>query len=173
MKLLIMQFSPFSPHFISLRTKYSPQHPVLKQRPSFSPTQNHRRNYNFAYSNFYAFRQQTRTVRSISTLPFSCPIRNGTHITTSRIRFLTGTPLQPPDWPTQPFSRYKAYHTPPSSAVVENCISKGPSLMVWPSISRRYNPSSLPSFVKSQVSIELQNLYSLPDWTLLVRSKTC
>jgi hypothetical protein len=30
MKLLIMQFSPISRHFISLRTKYSPQHPVLK-----------------------------------------------------------------------------------------------------------------------------------------------
>jgi hypothetical protein len=30
MKLLIMQFSPTSYHFISLWTKYSPQHPVLK-----------------------------------------------------------------------------------------------------------------------------------------------
>jgi hypothetical protein len=30
MKLLIMQFSPISCHFISLRSKYSPQHPVLK-----------------------------------------------------------------------------------------------------------------------------------------------
>jgi hypothetical protein len=30
MKLLIMQFPTISRHFISLRTKYSPQHPVLK-----------------------------------------------------------------------------------------------------------------------------------------------
>jgi hypothetical protein len=30
MKLLIMQFSPTSCHFIPLRSKYSPQHPVLK-----------------------------------------------------------------------------------------------------------------------------------------------
>jgi hypothetical protein len=30
MKPLIMQFSPNSCHFISLRSKYSPQHPVLK-----------------------------------------------------------------------------------------------------------------------------------------------
>jgi hypothetical protein len=30
MKLLIMQFSPTSWHFISLRSKYSPQLPVLK-----------------------------------------------------------------------------------------------------------------------------------------------
>jgi hypothetical protein len=30
MKLLIMQFSPTSCYFISLRPKYSPQHPVLK-----------------------------------------------------------------------------------------------------------------------------------------------
>jgi hypothetical protein len=29
MKLLIMQFSPTSRHFVSLRSKYSPQHPVL------------------------------------------------------------------------------------------------------------------------------------------------
>jgi hypothetical protein len=29
MKLLIMQFSPLSRHFIPLRSKYSPQHPVL------------------------------------------------------------------------------------------------------------------------------------------------
>jgi hypothetical protein len=33
-KLLIMQFSPISRHFISLRTKYSPQHPVLKHPQS-------------------------------------------------------------------------------------------------------------------------------------------
>jgi hypothetical protein len=30
MNLLIMQFSLISHHIISLRTKYSPQHPVLK-----------------------------------------------------------------------------------------------------------------------------------------------
>jgi hypothetical protein len=36
MKLLFMQFSPFSRHFISLRSKYSPLHPVLKQ-PSYMP----------------------------------------------------------------------------------------------------------------------------------------
>jgi hypothetical protein len=30
LKLLIMQISPTSRHFISLRSKYSPQHPVLK-----------------------------------------------------------------------------------------------------------------------------------------------
>jgi hypothetical protein len=57
MKLLIMQFSPTSYHFIPLRSKYSPQHPVLKQRPSFITIQNHRQNYSFLYSNFYVFRQ--------------------------------------------------------------------------------------------------------------------
>jgi hypothetical protein len=36
-------------------------------------------------------------------------IRNSTHITTSRIRFLAeASSLQPSDCPTQPFSRYKA-----------------------------------------------------------------
>jgi hypothetical protein len=29
-----MQFSPTSCHFISLRSKYNPQHPVLKQPQS-------------------------------------------------------------------------------------------------------------------------------------------
>jgi hypothetical protein len=33
MKLLIMQFSPTSRHFISLRSKYSSQHPVLEHPP--------------------------------------------------------------------------------------------------------------------------------------------
>jgi hypothetical protein len=30
MKLLVMQFSPFNRHLIPLRSKYSPQYPVLK-----------------------------------------------------------------------------------------------------------------------------------------------
>jgi hypothetical protein len=34
MKLLIMTFSPTSCHFISLRSKYSTQHPVLKHPQS-------------------------------------------------------------------------------------------------------------------------------------------
>jgi hypothetical protein len=42
-----MHFSPTSCHFISLRSKYSSQHPVLKH-------------YNFVYSKFYVCRQQTR-----------------------------------------------------------------------------------------------------------------
>jgi hypothetical protein len=37
MKLLIMQFSPTSCHFTSLRTKYSPQHPVLKKPAVYVP----------------------------------------------------------------------------------------------------------------------------------------
>jgi hypothetical protein len=34
MKLFIIQFSPTSCHFISLRSKYSHQHPVLKHPQS-------------------------------------------------------------------------------------------------------------------------------------------
>jgi hypothetical protein len=60
MKLLIMQFSPTSCHFMSLWPKYSPQHPVLKhpqsillhqcQRPSFTPIQYDRQNYSFLFA---------------------------------------------------------------------------------------------------------------------------
>jgi hypothetical protein len=35
MKVVIMQFSPISRHFISLRIKYSPQHPVLQYPQSY------------------------------------------------------------------------------------------------------------------------------------------
>jgi hypothetical protein len=50
MKLLVMQFSPTSCHFIPLWSKYSPHHPVLKhpqstflpqcRRPNFKPILN-------------------------------------------------------------------------------------------------------------------------------------
>jgi hypothetical protein len=33
-KLLVMQFSPITRHLIPLRSKYPPQHPVLKQPQS-------------------------------------------------------------------------------------------------------------------------------------------
>jgi hypothetical protein len=51
-KLLIMQFSPLSCYLVPLRTRYSPQHPILRhsqptflpqcERPSFTPIQNKR-----------------------------------------------------------------------------------------------------------------------------------
>jgi hypothetical protein len=59
-KLLVMQFAPNYYHFIHLRSKYSPQHPVLKypqstflcERLSFTPIQSYRQNYSFVYFNF-------------------------------------------------------------------------------------------------------------------------
>jgi hypothetical protein len=36
MKLLVIQFSPFFRHLIPLRSKYPPQHPVLKHPQSSS-----------------------------------------------------------------------------------------------------------------------------------------
>jgi hypothetical protein len=69
LEFIIMQFSLTSCHFSILWSKYSPQHPILKhpqyillpwsQRSSFTPIQNHRKNYSFVYSNF-CFQQQTR-----------------------------------------------------------------------------------------------------------------
>jgi hypothetical protein len=43
MKLLIMQFSPTSCHFISLRSKYSPQQPFLKHSQSMFHSKRHNR----------------------------------------------------------------------------------------------------------------------------------
>jgi hypothetical protein len=72
-----MQFSPTFYHFIHLRSKDSPQHPVLEQpslcssmSASFTPPQNHRQNYSFVYSDFYMFWQQTRrqTVASVARI---------------------------------------------------------------------------------------------------------
>ena len=54
-----MQLSPFPCHLIPLRSKYFPQHPILKhpqpvflpqcQRPGFTPIQNHGQNYSSIY----------------------------------------------------------------------------------------------------------------------------
>jgi hypothetical protein len=62
MKLLFMQFSLTSRHFSSPRSKYSPQHPVLRhpqsmflpyyQGPSFARIQNYKQNYSFVNFNF-------------------------------------------------------------------------------------------------------------------------
>ena len=65
-KLLIVQFSPLPCYLVPLRSKYSPQHPVLKhpqptflpwcERPNFTPIQNNRKNYGCIYLNVYMFR---------------------------------------------------------------------------------------------------------------------
>jgi hypothetical protein len=60
MKFIIMQFSPWSV-FLPFRSKYPPQHSVLKnpqsvflpqsERPSFAPIQHNGQNYSFIYFN--------------------------------------------------------------------------------------------------------------------------
>jgi hypothetical protein len=49
MKFSIMQFSPIYSHFIPLRSKYYPQHPVLKQRDRFSHLGLYAAKSNFPY----------------------------------------------------------------------------------------------------------------------------
>jgi hypothetical protein len=67
-KLLFVQFSPISYHFITLRSTYSPEQPVFghpqfiflpsRQRTSFTLVQNYRKSKSFEYFKLYAFRQQ-------------------------------------------------------------------------------------------------------------------
>jgi hypothetical protein len=81
-KLLIMQFSPASYHFILLRPKYSPQRlfsNILKsilfpwwETPCLTPIQNHRQNYNFVYFIFFAFRQESRRCRVLNRVQNCC-----------------------------------------------------------------------------------------------------
>ena len=64
-KFFIMQFPLDSCYFAPLRTKYSPQHPVLSQPHSmfvphckicsFTPIQNNRQNYSSIYFNRHIF----------------------------------------------------------------------------------------------------------------------
>ena len=63
--LLIMSFSSVPCYLVTLRPKYSPQLPILKQpqltslpqceRPGFTRIQNNRQNYSCVYLNFYVF----------------------------------------------------------------------------------------------------------------------
>jgi hypothetical protein len=68
MKFLVVLFSPPSCDFISLRSKYSPQHPLsntvslcssLNVRDQVSNPHSCRQNCSFVYSKIYVFRYQT------------------------------------------------------------------------------------------------------------------
>jgi len=59
-KLLIMLFSPIPCYLIPLRPKYSPQYPQHKclpqcDRPSFTPIQNSRQNFSYAFPDLSIF----------------------------------------------------------------------------------------------------------------------
>jgi hypothetical protein len=68
MKFIIMQFSPRSV-FLPFRSKYPPQHTLLKnphsillpqsERPSFAPIQHNWQNYSFLYFNLQVFGYET------------------------------------------------------------------------------------------------------------------
>jgi hypothetical protein len=53
-----MQLSPTSCLFISLRSKYAPQHPFLTSEAKFRTHDEPYKNYSFVYFNFYIFKQQ-------------------------------------------------------------------------------------------------------------------
>ena len=64
-KVLVMQSSSLLFHLVPLRPKYLLQHCIVEhpqpiflpqfERPSFTPVQNNRQNYNYAYLNIYSF----------------------------------------------------------------------------------------------------------------------
>jgi hypothetical protein len=78
-----VQLSPFSRYFVPRRSKYSPQHPVLKhpqsmlflscKRPSFTPIQNNWQYYGFAYFNLYFSRQQAGRQKTLNQMVASIP----------------------------------------------------------------------------------------------------
>jgi hypothetical protein len=74
MKLLIMQFSPTSCHFISLRSKYSPQHPVLKRPQSVCLLWCLTKQYNYCWLVLLASTvlDNVHCSTVIFTLPASC-----------------------------------------------------------------------------------------------------
>jgi hypothetical protein len=85
-KFIIMQFSPWT-IFLPFRSKYLPQHSVLKnpqstfipqsERPSFAPVQHNRQNCSFVYFNLQVFWYETgRKTRS-----YMYKVRGEIHIT--------------------------------------------------------------------------------------------
>jgi hypothetical protein len=76
MKLLIMQFSPPSYHLSLHGPNVVPKTPSVYVRPlmsdtNFIPVQNHRQNYSFMYTDFYIFRQQTRSHKFLNWMAAS------------------------------------------------------------------------------------------------------
>jgi hypothetical protein len=93
MKLHITEFSPTYCHFISLRSRYSLQHPVLKrlqsvfflycQRPSFTLIQNYKQNY---------------TERFLPLLPVNGSLLHGDRCTVGCERHIRILPMNQNAW---------------------------------------------------------------------------
>jgi len=68
-----MLFTPFPRYLVPRRSKYSPQHPILKhpqptflpqrKRPSFAPTQSNRQNYSSVYLSLYVLNSKSEDRR--------------------------------------------------------------------------------------------------------------
>ena len=79
----LFSFSQFPFYLVSLTHKYSPKRPILKQphptflsqykRPSFTPAQKNRQNYNFVHLNLYVCGQQTVRHKILHRLIASTP----------------------------------------------------------------------------------------------------
>ena len=116
-----MQSPPFPRYLVLPRSKYSPQHHVLKhpqlpflppcQRPSFTPIQNNRQNYSSL--NFWIATWKTKRITSIVKLQWDTTFDVYIVMGCFYVACLNNYTFRPPYWPSKgcTLSYYKTNYT--------------------------------------------------------------